>query len=121
MSPALLKKYLAAAQQVANHVVFLPEGIAFAPYPVVTDTDRDRYCVERLVEFYRQHDVQLADIFDAAWQFNYREQLGRPHESRVDVASRLKVSPTYLETIWQSPARLQDTSGPLAVTSGDVE
>src|SRR5207249_717382 len=66
MSPALLKKYLAAARSVANHVVFLPQGFQFAPHPMVTDTDRDKYCVHRIVDFYQQHQVELADYFFAA-------------------------------------------------------
>src|SRR5262249_4777256 len=40
MSPALLKKYLAAARLIADHVVLKPEGFVFAPHPAVTDTDR---------------------------------------------------------------------------------
>src|SRR5262249_45068982 len=48
MSQALLKKYLAAARVVADHVVLKPEGFVFAPHPVVTDTDRDKYCVHRI-------------------------------------------------------------------------
>ena len=43
MSPALLKKYLAAARLVADHLVLLPDGFAFAPHPAVADTDRDKY------------------------------------------------------------------------------
>ena len=38
MSPALLKKYLAAARLVADHVVLKPEGFVFAPHP-----GRDRH------------------------------------------------------------------------------
>ena len=55
MSPALLKKYLAAARLVADHVVLKPEGFVFAPHPVVTDTDRDKYCVQRIIDFYERH------------------------------------------------------------------
>ena len=33
MSPALLKKYLAAARLVADHLVLKPDGFAFAPHP----------------------------------------------------------------------------------------
>src|SRR5258708_38575299 len=40
MSPALLNKYLHAARQVANHLVFLPTGIDFSPYPMLVETDR---------------------------------------------------------------------------------
>src|SRR5204862_7873647 len=39
MSPELVKKYLEAARLVADHLVLKPLGIAFAPHPVVTDTD----------------------------------------------------------------------------------
>src|SRR5579859_3511559 len=63
MSPALLRKYLAAARLVADHAVLTPEGIAFAPHPVVTDTDRDHYCVSRILAFYQRHPVDLADYF----------------------------------------------------------
>src|SRR3954464_840592 len=45
MSPALVRKYLDATKLVASHIVFLPEGFSFAPYPVVTDEDRDKYAV----------------------------------------------------------------------------
>ena len=44
MSPALLGKYLQAAREVANHLVFRPEGLAFAPHPMLVETDRDKYC-----------------------------------------------------------------------------
>src|SRR5258708_838500 len=40
MSPALLNKYLLAAREVANHLVFLPTGIDFSPYPMLVETDR---------------------------------------------------------------------------------
>ena len=43
MSPALVQKYLDAARRVADHILFLPGGFSFAPYPVVTDEDRDKY------------------------------------------------------------------------------
>src|ERR1041384_2649132 len=63
MSPALFKKYLDAARQVAEHVVLKPNGFVFAPHPVVTETDRDKYCVKRIVDFYRRQPTDLADYF----------------------------------------------------------
>ncbi len=39
MSPALVKKYLAAARLVADHLVLKPDGFVFAPHPAV---DRHR-------------------------------------------------------------------------------
>src|SRR5437899_198494 len=44
MSPALLNKYLQAAREVASHLVLKPTGaIAFAPHPMLVETDRDKY------------------------------------------------------------------------------
>ena len=54
MSPALVKKYLEAAREVAEHVALQPEGFTFAPHPVVADTDRDKWAVFRIVNFYRK-------------------------------------------------------------------
>jgi mono/diheme cytochrome c family protein len=59
MSPALLKKYLDAARGVADHLVLAPNGFRFAPHPVVTDTDRDRHAVERIVQFYERQPTDL--------------------------------------------------------------
>ena len=76
MSPALLKKYLAAARLVADHAVFTPDGLAFAPGPAVTDTDRDNYCVQRIIDFYERHKVDYADYFLAAWKYRHRASAG---------------------------------------------
>lgn len=113
MSPALVKKYLAAARLVADHVVLKPQGFVFAPHPAITDTDRDKYCVGRIVDFYQRHRVDLADYFVAAWRFQHRETLGQPSASLDDFAKEAKLSPKYLATIWSAltePAEI----GPLA-------
>src|SRR5207244_12943804 len=68
MSPALVTKYLDAARRVADHVLFLPSGFSFAPYPVVTDEDRDKYAVNRIVDFYTRQPLDYADYFLAAWR-----------------------------------------------------
>ena len=52
MSPALLNKYLQAARAVAEHMVLLPDGIEFAPYPMLVETDRDKYAIQRILDFY---------------------------------------------------------------------
>ncbi|MAR11409.1 MAG: hypothetical protein CL681_15805 [Blastopirellula sp.] len=69
VSPALLNKYLAAAREVASHAVMTPEELVFAPHPAVTDTDRDKYCVKRIVEFYRRQPTDLATYFFVCWQY----------------------------------------------------
>ena len=99
MSPALLRKYLQASREVVEHLVFKPEGIAFAPHPAVTDTDRDRYCVKRIVKFYERQPTDLADYFVAAWEHRFRKQLGRESETLAQTANRNAVSEKYLKTV----------------------
>lgn len=113
MSPALLNKYLQAARQVAEHLVLLPEGIAFAPHPAVTDTDRDKYCVNRIIDFYQQQPVDLADYFYAAWQYRHREALGKPTETITKIAESVDISPKYLQTIWDLLTDSQGNVGPI--------
>jgi Protein of unknown function (DUF1587)/Planctomycete cytochrome C len=58
VSPALLKKHLQAAREVAEHLVLKPDGFTFAPHPVIADTDRDKWAVFRIVDFYRRHGLR---------------------------------------------------------------
>ncbi len=114
MSPALLTKYLEAVREVVDHLVLTPGGIRFAPHPVATDTDRDKYCVKRIVQFYQRQPTDYADYFLAAWSYRHREALGKPAATLDDIAGEHSVSPKYLATIWQT---LQDEPvdmGPLA-------
>lgn len=113
MSPALLKKYLAAARDVANHMFLKPDGIAFAPYPMIVETDRDRFCVQQIIDFYHQQDIDYADYFQAAWRFEHRVALGKRKATIADIATDSQVSTKYLTTIF---ATLQDSKvkiGPL--------
>jgi hypothetical protein len=100
MSPALLKKYLEAARLVADHVVLKPDGFVFAPHPVVTETDRDHYCVKRIIDFYTRHQVDLADYFLAAWKYHHRAALGRPAASLDTFATEAGLSAKYLAMLW---------------------
>src|SRR5499425_2231164 len=84
MSPALLNKYLQAAREVANHLVLKPSGIAFAPHPVLAETDRDKYCVNQIVDFYHQQDTDYADYFQAAWRYRHRAALGKSRASLAE-------------------------------------
>jgi hypothetical protein len=45
MSPSLFNKYLQAARQVSEHMLLKPDGIDFAPHPMLAETDRDRYSI----------------------------------------------------------------------------
>jgi hypothetical protein len=113
MSPALLKKYLAAARRVADHVVLKPDGFVFAPHPVVTDTDRDKYCVARIIAFYERHKVDLADYFLAAWRFQHRAALGKPKAALRDFAAEAGLSARYLKAIWSLLQEDPPATGPL--------
>jgi hypothetical protein len=113
MSPALLKKYLEAARTVTDFLVFTPHGLRFAPHPVVTDTDRDKYCVKRIVEFYQRQPTRYADYFFAAWSFRNRESLGKADASLTDIAIEQSVSPKYLAAVWELLTAEAAEIGPL--------
>ena len=79
MSPALLNKYLQAAREVADHMVLTPDGFDFAPYPMLVETDRDQFAIQRIVDFYESQPTDYADYFEAAWRYKYRAALGKPN------------------------------------------
>jgi len=114
MSPALLKKYLEAARDVAEHVVLKPQGFVFAPHPAVTETDRDKYCVKRIVDFYRRQPTDYADYFMAAWRYQNRAALGKANATLDEVAREARISPKYLTTIWSTLTEAREEIGPIA-------
>jgi mono/diheme cytochrome c family protein len=76
ISPGLMSKYLEAARQDADHMVLKPEGFDFAPYPMLVETDRERYAIQRIVDFYDHQPTDFADYFQAAWRYKHRAALG---------------------------------------------
>jgi mono/diheme cytochrome c family protein len=121
MSPALLTKYLAAAREVANHLVLESEGIAFAPHPMLVETDRDKYCVRRIVDFYQQQNTDLAAYFTSAWRWKHRAALdlrGKQATTLAALAARDGLSPRYLATVWKTLEGTRETVGPLAKLQG---
>ena len=90
MSPALLNKYLKAAREVADHAVLKPDGIDFAPYPMLVETDREKYAIQRIISFYAAQPTDYADYFEAAWNRKYRH-----------AAVPAKLSPKYFALVWQ--------------------
>jgi len=101
MSSALLNKYLQAARGVADHMVLTPDGIDFAPYPMLVETDRDKYSIQRIVNFYYRQPTDYADYFEAAWRFKNRAALGKPGATLASIAADSKVSAKYLPMVWQ--------------------
>jgi hypothetical protein len=117
MSSALLNKYLQAARGVADNIVLTGDGIDFAPHPMLVETDRDRYAIQRIVSFYHRQPTDYADYFQAAWRFKNRAALGKPGATLASIAADAKISAKYLPMVWQI---LQDKNavGPVARLQG---
>ncbi|HVW09061.1 MAG TPA: DUF1592 domain-containing protein [Bryobacteraceae bacterium] len=117
MSPALLNKYLQAAREVANHAVLTPDGIDFSPEPMLVETDKDKYTIQRIISFYQSQDTDFADYFAAAWRYKYRAALGHPTATLSSTAASSKVSPKYLPLVWgileETPAKRAQEVGPI--------
>ncbi|QDT01928.1 hypothetical protein K227x_02970 [Rubripirellula lacrimiformis] len=111
MSPVLLKKYLAANRHVSDHLVLTPSGITFAPHPVMTDTDRDKFCVNRIVDFYRQQCTDYAKYFETLWKSKQESEDAAARSGRAKDAG---LSQRYTETLWQLLHSPAEPVGPIA-------
>ncbi len=114
LSPALMKKYVAAAKEIADHLVLTSAGLEFASHPVLAETDRDKYCILRIVDFYKRQPTDYADYFQAAWRYRHRALLGAPGATLQTVAAEAKVSPRYLELVWSTLNAPGEKVGPIA-------
>ena len=112
MSPTLLKKYLAAAREVASHMYLKEKGFAFAPHPMLVETDRDKFAVHQIVDFYHRQNINYTDYFQTAWRFRHRAALGQPNATLAGLARQHGVSVKYLETVWSTLATAAD-AGPM--------
>ena len=113
MSPALLTKYLQAAREVADHMFLNPHGFEFAPHPMLVETDREKYCIQQIVDFYDRQATDYADYFRAAWLYKHRAAFGKSKATLADIAGEAKVSARYLATIWEA-LETKEEVGPLA-------
>jgi hypothetical protein len=104
LSPALLKKYLGAARLISEHLVLTTDGLEFAPHPVVTDTDRDKFCVKRIIAFYQRHEIDLAEILLAVWQTQHGEPV-----------TNEKISAKYLHIVRNLLNGKKHNLGPIAI------
>jgi hypothetical protein len=111
MTPALVTKYLDAARFVSEHMLLVPDGIRFAPYPVVTETDRDKYCVQRIVDFYQNQPTKLADYFVGCWD------IAKSGNSLQEVAKRRGLSEKYLASVFSAIHNASYDYGPMAVVA----
>jgi Protein of unknown function (DUF1592)/Protein of unknown function (DUF1588)/Protein of unknown function (DUF1587)/Protein of unknown function (DUF1585)/Protein of unknown function (DUF1595) len=114
ISPALMTKYLEAAREVADHLVLKLDGFSFAPHPMLVETDRDKYSVKRIVDFYDRQPTDFAQYFEAAWRYKNRVALRQPSATLASIAAQTRISPRYLITIWNALEKSKEEVGPLA-------
>jgi len=113
ISPALMKKYMQAARDIADHLVLTSTGIEFASHPVLVETDRDKFCILRIVDYYKKQPTDYADYFQAAYRYQHRAALGQPNATLQSCAAALKVSPRYLELVWKTLNEPGEKAGPI--------
>lgn len=100
MSPNLLRKYLAAAQQVAEHMLLKTDGITFAPTPAVSYNQRRKLTELAIIDFYNQRTVEIEDYVEAAWRFRY---LPPQKDTTIrEYAEANGLSAKYLELVWNT-------------------
>ena len=87
----------------------------FAPHEVVTDTDRDRYVVNRIMDFYRRQRPDLADYFLALWRYENRSGLGLKGATLESIAAKERLSLPYLERL---QPLLRDRTGAFGPVAG---
>ncbi|HET6880201.1 MAG TPA: DUF1592 domain-containing protein, partial [Pirellulales bacterium] len=110
MSPSLLKKYLAAAQHVSEHLVLKTDGIAFAPFPVTSYNEQKKLTEHAIIDFYQRHTVRVADYLEACWRYRHRG----PADAALtiaDWAERRGLSSKYLTLVWETLSTAPQSSG----------
>jgi mono/diheme cytochrome c family protein len=117
MSPALLNKYLQAAREVGNHMALTPDGITFAPHPMLVETDKEKFAIQRIVDFYLRQPTDYSEYFLAAWRYKNRAALGKPRMTLASAAGEAKLSAKYLPMVWRI---LGETKDPAIVEAGPV-
>ncbi|MDA0206703.1 MAG: DUF1592 domain-containing protein [Acidobacteria bacterium] len=115
MSPALLNKYLQAAREVAEHIVFKADGFDFSPHLMLVETDQEKYTIQRIVDFYKNTPTDYADYFQAAWRYKHRGALKQPNATLDSIAADAGISAKYLPLvagILEGPVK--ENVGPIA-------
>ena len=87
---------------------------SFAAHPVLAETDRDKFCIFRIVNFYKRQPTDTADYFLAAWKYRHRAALGMPAATLQTLAAQSKISPRYLEMVWETLSAPGAKVGPVA-------
>jgi hypothetical protein len=98
MSPSLFKKYYAAAEHIADHLLLKPSGFDFAPYSVVTYADQKKFYEGAIIDFYRRHNVDYRLYLYIVWKFQNQNSEG-PRKSIEQFADDHKLSRKYLKRL----------------------
>ena len=86
-------------QQVADHVLLTTTGFEFAPFPVVTFSDKQKFYEQAILRFYEQHKIDYATYLIVAWAYRYRPASQRDVTIETWAVNN-KVSPKYLRSLW---------------------
>lgn len=95
MSPALFSKYLQAARQVANQMALTPDGIVFAPHFMLVETDREKFAIQRIVDFYLRQPTDYATYFEVANRYRHDKRKHLP-----ELAREAGISAKYLPLVY---------------------
>ena len=80
---------------------------------MLVETDRDKYCIQQILDFYHRQPVDFADYFEAAWRFEHRAALGKRNATLAQIAVESKVSAKYLAMV-RGVLQDKDAVGPIA-------
>lgn len=103
MSPSLFKKYFAAGEYVADHALLTSAGLRFAPHPVITFADRQKFYESAILAFYDRHGVDYEKYLAALWDYKQK-----PTGTVEAWASGQKLSPKYSRQLWDALERKGD-------------
>src|SRR4029079_5573250 len=67
----------------------------------LVETDRDRYAIKRILDFYASQPTDYADYFAVAWRYKHRAALRKPRATLDEIAVEMRVSPKYARMVWQ--------------------
>ena len=101
MSPALFKKYYAAAEYVADHALLTSSGLQFAPHPVVTFADRQKFYEQVIIRIYEQHAVDYEKYITTLWLFQHRPA-AKKDVTLTEWAQAAGLSSKYLALLWRA-------------------
>jgi hypothetical protein len=121
-----LERYLAAAKQVANHLVIGSGPLDFYEDPGKTGFELS--AITRLQAIYRAHGFRSSAgeggeafgldryprAFYVAWRFRYRNELGLANATLVDLAAEEGIDRRFAEYIWSVLAQ-KDVSFPTSI------